>query len=141
MKLRGRRTMMGLQCPSSPARPRPEPASTSLLPHHFRSLFFHPSRPSTAPACPSATDRKSDVLQLSYPSCSASPFLLHKITEAEERGGKDRGVAPSLPTQLSYPTIIRRAQLAATLAPSSNRRTVLRHLPVPMVVHPQRVEP
>ena len=34
---------------------------------------------------PSATDRKSQPPSYPHSSCSASPFLLHKITEAAER--------------------------------------------------------
>lgn len=86
--------------------------------HHFRSLP-PPSSTSQHPIAPSlsaATCLESNILQLSRPSCFASPFLLHKIPEATERGGKDRGGAPSLPTQLSYLTITRRAQLAAPLS-------------------------
>ena len=98
--------MMELQCPPSSrqaaARPRSAPAPPPSS-HH------HPASPSTCPALHRsglsfATERKSDVLQLSLPSCPTSPFLLHKITEAEEREGKDRGGAPNLPTQLFYLT-------------------------------------
>ena len=77
----------------------PPPSPISPLLHH--SSFS------------SVTGRESKTLQLSLPSCPASPFFLHKITEAEERGEKNRGGAPTLPTQLSYSTITGRAQLAA----------------------------
>ena len=97
-----------------PARPRPKlpPRSCSLflpsLPSSSPSTQLHQPAP-VAPSLPAATCRKSNALQLSLPSCSPSPFFLHKITETAERGGKDRGGAPTLPTQLSYPTITRRA--------------------------------
>lgn len=137
--MRSRRTRTELQRPPSSrpvaARacpPPPPPAITRPFPPPVFS-----TRPSP-PQLPSATGQESNVLQLSPPSCSASPFLLHKITEAEERGGKGRSRAPRLPTQLSYSTITRRAQLAAPLLlhPIGWPRSG----PVPMAVHPQRVE-
>lgn len=69
----------------------------------------HPS----APACQPPRVGRARLSSYPSPSCPASPFLLHKITEAEERGEKDRGGAPSLPTQLFYLTITGRAQLGA----------------------------
>ena len=104
-----------------PAAPRACPPSSSS--HHHPALFPSlPSCPSTASACP--PPRVGRAMSSSYPlpSHPASPFLLHKIPEATERGGKDRGVVPSLPAQLFYSTITRRAPSSpATLAPSSNR--------------------
>ena len=91
-----------------------------LLPSSFYSL---PPPIPTSPHPPPPTclpPRNGRVRLSSYllPSCSASPFLLHKIPEAVERGG--RGIQLAL--QLFCLTIIcSGAQLAATLAPSPNR--------------------
>ena len=78
-------------------------------------LFLPPPRPPTPhpppPSFPSATNRESNILQLSFPSCSASLFLLHKLPKQQSMAD---GV-PSQPTQLSYPTIACGAQLAAPL--------------------------
>ena len=125
-----------------PARPRPEPMRYLLLPSSFPSSLPPPSP--TSPllhhsSFSSATGRESNTLQLSLPSCSASPFLLHKITETAERGEKNRAGA-SLPTQLSYPTITRQA-------PSSPPPLLLHPIgwpsstPVPMATHLWRLEP
>ena len=46
----------------------------------------------------SATDRKSQTYSYPSSSCSASPFLLHKITEATERAAvTQRGTQPAGP--------------------------------------------
>ena len=89
--------------------PIPSSTTTSILPP---STQPHQPAATTAPAC--RPPRVGRAIFSSYlrPSCPASPFFLHKITEAEEREGKDRGGAPTLPTQLSYLTITRRIQLA-----------------------------
>lgn len=76
----------------STARPQPETTPRSapaLLHHHFHSSSLHPTHQpaSHRPACrPPRAGRAifSSYLLLNY---SAPPFLLHKITEAEERGG------------------------------------------------------
>ena len=68
----------------------PVPLPLSSL-YHFRSLppSAPPARALYRPSFPSATGRKSDVLQLSFPQLFCFfPLLLHKITEAEERGGR-----------------------------------------------------
>lgn len=94
-----------------------------------------------SPAC--LPPRVGRVRTSSYPlsSCSASPFLLHKNTKAEERGGMDRGGAPSLPTQLSYSTITWRRP--ARPRPSGSRLVLhrFRFLPSLGAVRPQRLEP
>ena len=108
-----------------PARPRPELTLHLLLPSSF--LSFLPPNPTSLPSPPQLAPppRVGRAMSSSYPSpsCPASPFLLHKITEAEERGGKDRGGAPSLPTQLAGPSCSGRPT-RRTLAPSSNRVVV-----------------
>ena len=114
----GKRTNIAFLA-TTPARPRPEPLFRSrhhpaIIPTLFSSTQSHQPTPSVAHLS-AATGRESNILQLSFSSCSASPFLLHKITEAAERGEKNRGGAPTLPTQLSYSTITGRAQLAAPL--------------------------
>lgn len=96
--------------------PLPFPFSPPPTSFPSSSPPTHPHQPtsSVAPAC--QPPRVGEQLpQLSLPSCPAPPFLLHKITETAERGEKDRGGAPSLPTQLFYLTITGRAQLAAPL--------------------------
>lgn len=104
-----------------PGWPRPEcifapppPTIVSILSPSTCSASPHPSQPSL----PAATDRESNILQLSLPSCPAPPFLLHKIPEVAERTWRMAVVVPA--NRSSY-TVQRRAQLAATLAPSSNR--------------------
>lgn len=123
MKLRRRRKeeegAPPLLAPPSPSQAATRPRSSSRPPPtSFPSSPPPPSPTSPQPTRPSlsaATDRESNALQLSLPSCPAPSFLLHKITEAVECGEKDRGGAPSLPTQLFYLTITGRAQLAAPL--------------------------
>ena len=66
------------------------PSTTS-----FHSLFLHQPQPtSSATLLASRHVPSSRGSSYPFPSCSASPFLLHKITEAAERkrGG---GVVPS----------------------------------------------
>ena len=65
-----------------PASPRPEPMPHLLLPPSFLSLPLpppHQPAATTAPACP--PPRVGRAMSSSYPchSCSASPFLLHKL--------------------------------------------------------------
>lgn len=74
---------------SPPARPRPELPLPLLLPSSFRSLFLHPAPPARIPSLQLVGRHVSGSSRSSYPrpNCSASPFLLHKITEAEERDG------------------------------------------------------
>ena len=90
-----------------PASPRPEPMLRLPPPAIVSTL--PPLRP-TSPllhhsSFSSATCRKSNALQLSLPSCSASPFFikLPKRKSVEEGPGR----APTLPTQLSYPQLFR----------------------------------
>ena len=119
MKLRRRRRKEKEPCHCAlrrhPASPRPElpprspPFIISVLSSSTQLHSPHPS----VPACRPPRIGRARLSSYPSPSCSASPFLLHKITEAEERGEKDRGGAPSLPTQLAYSTITGRAQLAA----------------------------
>ena len=75
------RSALVLLLPSSFPSPLPPPIPTS------------PHRP--APAC--QPPRIGRAMPSSYPSpsCSTSPFLLHKITETAERGEKDRGRRPA----------------------------------------------
>ena len=113
MKLR-RRRKKGEDCHCAlsryPARPRPElplPLPPSSLHHSILSPSTQPHQPaSRRPSLSAATCRKIVVPAISSPSCPASPFLLHKITEAEERGGKGRGghlaCRPSCPTQRQH---------------------------------------
>lgn len=81
--------------------------STSSSRHHFPFLFLHPAPPARLLRHSLPPPRVGRAMSSSYlrHSRSASSFLLHKITEAEERGWKNRGGAPTLPTQLSYSTI------------------------------------
>ena len=80
----------------------PFPCFTSTT--SFHSLFLHQPQP-TSSATLLASRHVPSSRGSSYPSpsCPASPFLLHKITETAERGGKDRGgrpaCRPSCPTQ------------------------------------------
>ena len=84
--------------------PAPFSLSSSL---HLSILFLHPAPTSPQPAVPACQPPRAakQLLQLSLSSCSASPFLLHKITEAARYG--IRRVAlystcrPSLPVQLA----------------------------------------
>lgn len=103
MKLRRRREEKEKHChcvlfpsPSQAAAIAPLSSPSSL--HHF-TLSLHPSPPARIlrrPSLSAAPGREINILQLSIlPSCSASPFLLHKITETAERGGKDRGGRPA----------------------------------------------
>ena len=103
-----------LRAPLPPARPRPEPMLCLPPPSTISVLFLPPptSPHPPSPSFPSATCRESNILQLSISSCSASPFLLHEITEATERGGRG--------TQLADPAVLSNdsmagAQLAAPL--------------------------
>ena len=86
----------------SPARPRPE---SPLLPPFFSVIPLSSStRPTNLlflrrPASPPPRAGRAIFSSYLRPSCSASPFLLHKITEAEERGG--RGTQPAGPAVLS----------------------------------------
>lgn len=84
----------------------------STLPPFTQS---HQPAPPTAPVSP--PPRVGRAMPSSYPSpsCSASPFLLHKITETAERGGKDRGGRPAC-------------------RPSCNRRAP--SSPPPLLLHP-----
>lgn len=113
--------------------------STSLLPPSPHSL--PPPVPPPAPLPPSlssATCRKNNILQLSLPSCSASPFLLHKITEAEERGeGPWRGASLADPAVLLNDNTARPARRHPCYFIQSGS---ISHLPVSMAVHPQRME-
>ena len=59
-----------------------------------------PHRP--APACRPPRVGRAIFSSYLLPSCSASSFLIHKITEAEERGGCH--VAEHLACRLSLPT-------------------------------------
>ena len=87
----GRRSKPAIMRSTVPARPQPALRSRS----HFCFLFLSPfpsSSPSTnlPPPPPQLVGRHGLPSSCpSYPSprCSASPFLLHKITEAVERGG------------------------------------------------------
>ena len=62
----------------------PPPTIISTFSPSTRSASQHPPPPSLS----SATDRKSQPSSYPYPSCFAPSFLLHKITEAAERGGR-----------------------------------------------------
>ena len=115
MKLRRRRRKEKEPCHRvlhhHSARPRPEPPLPPALTSSTTIsilLSLHPATPLRIPP-PQLVCRHVSGEQyppaVPLPSCPASPFLLHKITEAKERGGVDRGVVPSLPTQLSYSTI------------------------------------
>ena len=94
-----------------PAKPQPEPAfvptSVFFSFHHFCSSLPPPSpisRSSTTPVSPPPRNGRAMPSSCLLPSYPASPFLLHKITEAIERGGKDRGGRPA-----SRPSCNRRA--------------------------------
>ena len=108
MKLRRRRKEEG-DCHHAfclhQASARAHTPAPALFPSSFHSLFPHPARNQpAAPACRPPRVAKQ-LLQLSLSSCSAFPFLLHKITEAARYG--IRRVAlystcrPSLPVQLA----------------------------------------
>ena len=91
-----------------------------LLPSSFPFSLPPPSSTSPhrpAPACRPPRVGRAIFSSYLLPSCSTSPFLLHKITEATERGGchvaKHPACRPSLPIQLQRAG----AQLAAP-APS-----------------------
>lgn len=102
----------------------PRSRSRFLLPSSFRSLsLLHPLHQptSSAPACQPPRIGRAIFSSYLLPSCLASPFLLHKITEAEERTRWPRGEAPSLPTQLADPAVACGHPARRTLAPSSNR--------------------
>ena len=83
--------------------------------HHF-TLSLHPAPPACIlrrPAPPPPRTGRAIFSSYPLPSCSASPFLLHKLPKRES--GAD--VVPSQPVQLSCPTIACGAQLAAPLPP------------------------
>ena len=102
----------------SPARPRPElrPAlvSFSLFPSlPFSSLPPNPAIPHPPPpGFPSATERESNILQLSLPSCSALHSFFIKLPKRQSVEGrtvaKRPACRPSCPTHAG-------AQLAAPL--------------------------
>ena len=119
---------------------------SSLPPHLLLSPSFlfslpPPSPPARIPSFPACQPPRAakQLLSCPLPSCPASPFLLHKITETAERGEKNRGGAPSLPTQLSYPTITRRrpARRPCSFIQSDGRGST----PVPMASSLWRLEP
>ena len=97
------------------------PALALLLPSSFHPLLPRPpARIFRRPSLSAATYRSS------YPSssCSASPFLLHKITEATERAAvTQRG------TQPAGPAVAGGAQLARGPAPF---RWLVCPLPTPL---------
>ena len=81
-----------------------------LLPPSFTISPTRPTSPHPPPpSFPSATGQKSNILPLSLPSCSASPFLIHKITEASERGGRS--------TQLAGPAVLSNDSMRAPSSP------------------------
>ena len=102
----------------------PPPSPTS--PHPTAQLVGrHVSGEQCPPAIPS-------------PSCPASPFFLHKITEAVKRGGKNRGGRPAC-----RPSCNRRAPSSPHPRPPGSLLVLhhLRFLPSLGAVHPQRWEP
>ena len=136
-----RRTNLARSVIPQPGRSHsPAPAPRSCL-HHSHSLSLHPAPPLRIlrrPASPPPRVGKAISSSYLLPSCSASPFLLHKITEAEERSVAD--VVSSLPVQLFYPTIaLRRAQLVAPLLLHPIGAFCLS--PVPMASSLWRAEP
>ena len=122
MKLRRRRkeegelTLLALPSPSQPAArayaPPPPPTIVTAL---SSPTSAPPARTHHRPSFPSATGRKSDVLQLSLAIVVLLlPSFFIKLLERKS-GREEPWRAPSLPTQLSYLTITGRAQLAAPL--------------------------
>ena len=117
MKLRRRRRRLPSRAPPQPGRSQRPPPPRSCSPPFIISVLS-PSTPSP-PACAfyrpaSPSPRAGRAILSSYPSsgCSASPFLIHKITEASERGG--RGTQPAGSAVLSNDSMAG-AQLAAPL--------------------------
>ena len=126
MKLR-RRRRQNEDCHSvlchPPARPRPESCScsTSSSCHHFHSLSLHPLHQLASFAAKlAATNRESDALQLSLPSCPLLPSFFIKLLK--QQGVEGRTVAGA---QLADPAVLlndNRARPARrTLASSPNR--------------------
>ena len=115
MKLRSRRkeeegsALRALPPPSqaAPRAPLPFPRLFSFPLIISALLSLHPAQPPPPPSPQLVSRHVSPSSCLSYPlppNYSASPFLLHKITEAEERkrGG---GVVLSLLAQLARPAV------------------------------------
>lgn len=111
MKLRSRRKEEG--GPAFRALPPPSQAaagalsrscSRSFSPHRFCPLSLHPAYLLLRSSLSAATSRQAVAPAILAPAVLLLPFLLHKITEAEERkrGG---GVVPSQPTQLAGPAV------------------------------------
>ena len=103
------------------ASPRPELRFSPALPSYLHHSY---SLPPPSPTSPHPPPPQLTLRHVSGERCPPAtlaivvpllPFL-HKITEAEEWKGKDRGGAPSLPAQLSYSTITWRHPARRTLA-------------------------
>ena len=106
-----------------PAGPRSGlPPRSHLSPPAITPLPLHPVPPARShhrPSLPSATCRESNILQLSLPSCSASPFLLHKLLKqqsVERRTGAG--------AQLTDPAVL------------PNDNTAGAQLAAPLLLHP-----
>ena len=121
--------------------PGRSPASVPvLLPLSFHSLP-HPLHQSASSAAqlPLRHGSEEQYSPAVISSCSASPFLIHKLPKQQSVAA----VASSLPTQLSYPTITCGAQLARTLAPPGGPLVLhrFRFLLSLGAVHPHRAKP
>lgn len=97
------------------------PATLPLPPpHHSILLSLHPALPTYLLL--RRPPRVGRAIFSSYllPSCSTSPFLLHKITEAEERGGCHVAEHP-LTDPASRPSCSVRAPSSPHPCPSPNQ--------------------
>ena len=114
---------------------RPPPSIISPSP----STHPHQSASSAAPASPPPRAGRAIFSSYPLPSCSASPFLLHKLPKRKRAAA----VVSSQPTQLSYPTIACGRPARRTLAPPGGPLVLhrFRFLLSLGAVHPHRAKP
>ena len=146
MKLRRRRrTKTNIACSSITQLGRSQSYhSRSILPPPFIISILSPSTQPTSPHRPAPACRPPRIgraIFFSYPSpsCPASPFLLHKITEAEECGGCHVAEHPASRSNYS----VRAPSSPAGPSPSGTTLVLhhLRFFPSLGAVHPHRAEP
>ena len=119
----------------------PAPALPFSLHHFILSPSTQPRQPtsSVAPACRPPRVGRAIFSSYLLPSCSASSFLIHKITEATERGGCHVAERPACRPSCS----VRAPSSPAGPRPSGSSLVLhrLHLLPALGAVHPQRLEP
>ena len=122
---------------------RSQAPALALLPPSFFSLLHSspPARILRRSSFPSATVQKSNILQLSLPSCPASPFLFHKLLKEQSVAAATWRSAYLL-AQLAGPAVAGRPA-RRTLAPPGGPLVLhrFRFLLSLGAVHPHRAKP